>query len=182
MSRKPYTEKSLSMLLTAEGQLNAVFACFGSTSQHAQLFEAELKRFLLAYNKILKTNWTVEDVEGFSREHRKMTMGALLKQIRKYVKFDHPGIGITLDAVLKNRNFLAHQYFLERSNNFKNKKGRMAMLRELVMFEQQLETVKGWMAGLRVAMEESSKGKSRRKKKKQDVIFSAVVEFSDYSK
>jgi hypothetical protein len=164
------------MLRTAEGQSNAVFACFGSASQHAQLLEAELKRFLLAYNKVLKTNWTVEDLEGFHHGTAKMTMGALLKRIRKYVKFDQPGIEITLDAVLENRNFLAHQYFLERESKFKNKQGRIWMLRELATFQRQLETVTGWIGGLRVSMEETAEGKGKpRDVEDQEVIFSAAI-------
>jgi hypothetical protein len=170
------------MLRTAEGQSNAVFACFGSASQHAQLFEAELKRFLLVYNKLLKTTWTVEDLEGFHNRTTKMTMGALLRQIRQYVKFNQPGIEITLDAVLKNRNFIAHRYFLERNSKFKNEQGRIGMIRELVTFEQQLETATGWIGGLRVAMEETIKRKGKpRKLDDQEVVFSAVVTFPDES-
>lgn len=172
------------MLRTAEGQSNAVFACFGSASQHAQLFEAELKRFLRAYNNIRKTNVTIDNLDDISDKRRKMTMGALLKEIRKYVKFNHPNIDATLDGVLANRNFLAHRYFLDRDKYFTNERGRLAMLRKLVIFEQQLETVTGWMAGLRVAMEEivAKKGKStERKPDEQDVIFSAEIELSDES-
>ena len=33
---------SLEMLKSEEGQLNAVFACFGSAAQHSQYFEAAL--------------------------------------------------------------------------------------------------------------------------------------------
>ena len=47
-----FTEESLRMLESREGQLNAVFACFGSAAQHAQLFEQGLTRFLVMYNKI----------------------------------------------------------------------------------------------------------------------------------
>ena len=34
--------ESLRMLETEEGQNNAVFACFGSAAQHAQMFEEAL--------------------------------------------------------------------------------------------------------------------------------------------
>jgi hypothetical protein len=52
--REPgYTEESLRMLETAEGQSNAVIACFGSAAQHAQLFGQALARFLGVYNRII---------------------------------------------------------------------------------------------------------------------------------
>ena len=41
--------ESLKMLEPEEGQNNAVFACFGSAAQHAQMFEEALGNFLLAY-------------------------------------------------------------------------------------------------------------------------------------
>ena len=47
-----YSSESLKMLESEEGQLNAVFACFGSAAQRAQLFEQSLSRFLAMYNKI----------------------------------------------------------------------------------------------------------------------------------
>lgn len=46
-----YSEESLNMLKTAEGQSNAVFACFGSAAQHCQHFEKALADFLILYNK-----------------------------------------------------------------------------------------------------------------------------------
>ena len=49
-----YTTESLRMLASKEGQINAVFACFGSAAQHSQFFEAALGEFLLVYNKICK--------------------------------------------------------------------------------------------------------------------------------
>lgn len=58
-----YTSESLRMLKTKEGQLNAVFACFGSAAQHSYFFEAALGEFLLVYNKILKTSLTLQDLE-----------------------------------------------------------------------------------------------------------------------
>jgi len=50
---------SLETLESEEGQLNAVFACFGSAAQHAQFFEEALGEFLLAYNKICNKSLTI---------------------------------------------------------------------------------------------------------------------------
>lgn len=49
--QRGYTTESLKILETEEGQLNAVFACFGSAVQHSQLFEQSLTRFLKMYNR-----------------------------------------------------------------------------------------------------------------------------------
>lgn len=61
-----YTEESLKMLKTEEGQMNAVFACFGSTAQHAQMFEEGIAKFLLVYNEISFNNVSIEDLENVS--------------------------------------------------------------------------------------------------------------------
>ena len=57
------SDESLKMLETKEGQLNAVFACFGSATQHAQLFEQSLSRFLAVYNRIQSDSVSVGDLE-----------------------------------------------------------------------------------------------------------------------
>ena len=144
--------ESLKMLRTKEGQNNAVFACYGSASQHAQLLEEQLKQFLLAYNKLRNTDWKLEDIEEFGDSTKKMTMGALLRQMQKHVRFNEQGVVDTIETVLKNRNFLIHRYFLERDDWFKTKKGRMMMIEELVKLERQLEKVTGWIGALEVAL------------------------------
>ena len=47
-----YTGESLDMLKSEEGQKNAVFACFGSAAQHAQLLEAALSDFLVVWRQM----------------------------------------------------------------------------------------------------------------------------------
>src|SRR5262245_10449998 len=47
-------DESLQMLRTRVGQVNAVFACFGSAAQHAQHFEAALAEFLSYYTQLTK--------------------------------------------------------------------------------------------------------------------------------
>ena len=60
--QRGYTTESLKMLETEEGQLNAVFACFGSAVQHSQLFEQGLTRFLKMYNKIASDSLSIDDL------------------------------------------------------------------------------------------------------------------------
>ncbi|HEY0704256.1 MAG TPA: hypothetical protein VGD60_15905 [Candidatus Acidoferrales bacterium] len=166
------------MLRTKDGQLNAVFACFGSAAQHAQLFEAELKRFLLAYNEIAKTH-TAGVVENVERKAGKRTMGALLVEMRKHVRFGDDEIDAKIALALDRRNFLIHRFFLERAKKFESGKGRMELLAELVGIETDLETVRGWIGGLRVAMTESV-AKNRKQSEPDDfVVFTAEIELPE---
>src|SRR3954454_3936065 len=79
-----YTSESLRMLESAEGQTNAVFACYGSAAQRAQNFEDGLARFLLVYNRITKESLRLEDLEAGLH---KLTMGRLIKDLSKFVTF-----------------------------------------------------------------------------------------------
>ena len=170
--------QSLDMLRTKEGQSNAVFACFGSAAQHAQLFEDELKRFLVFLNGFTQADLALEDLEAIEATTQKKTMGTLLRLVRQKVRFLEPAVEEKLQHALESRNFLIHHFFLERDKKFENKAGRFAMLKELVGIECELETVTGWIAGLRVAIEETLSGKGRAKARQEDVIFSAMLDIN----
>jgi transcription elongation factor GreA-like protein len=167
---------SLDMLRTEEGQLNAVFACFGSAAQHAQLFEGELKRFLAFFNKIAQSNLALEDLEAAELATQKKTMGALLRLVRQKVRFTEGRIEDKLHNVLEKRNFLIHHFFLERDDEFKTEAGRLGMLGEMVGIEREIETATGWIAGLRVAVAESLSGKDRSVVDPEEVVFSAEID------
>ena len=74
------------MLESEEGQLNVIFACFGSAVQHGQLFEQGLARFLTMFNKISSESVSVEDIG------HKMTMGQLLSKVEQHVSFSDESI------------------------------------------------------------------------------------------
>lgn len=75
-----YTNESLRMLKSEEGQLNAVFACYGSAAQFAQFFEEALARFLSVYNRICVGTISVQDLKAFDAKQSKKTMGQLLRE------------------------------------------------------------------------------------------------------
>lgn len=170
--------ESLDMLKSEEGQLNAVFACFGSAAQHSQLFEEELCQFLDVYNKLRKTNLKLEGSEAAKPKHNKKTIGALLKQMRKGVRFPEQAVDARFDEALEKRNFLIHRFFLERGEKLRTESGRMELLRELVSIEQDLDTVRGWIAGLRIAILETVSG-DRRSSDTSPTIFAAEVDIPD---
>ncbi len=110
----------LSMLESAEGQNNLVFACFGSAAQHAQLFEQALARFLSVYNRILNCSMSLDDFESYEGELHRKTMGRLLREIQKYVTLRNPVTVDRLDSALERRNYLMHSFFLERGKKLES--------------------------------------------------------------
>ena len=60
-----YSERTLEMLESEEGQLNAIFACYGSAVQNGQLFEESLAKLVAILNE-----WSEADnpTEGLERD------------------------------------------------------------------------------------------------------------------
>lgn len=85
-------DESLQMLKTRAGQVNAVFACFGSAAQHAQHFEAALADFLSEYNKLTKRGVSLEEFEALDQKLQKKTLGTLLREFSKYVTIQDPNV------------------------------------------------------------------------------------------
>ena len=170
--------KSLEMLNSEEGQLNAVFACFGSAAQHGQLFEAALSEFLLAYNRLLKKSLTLADFEAVETSLHKKTMGALLTDFRKLVEISDDAVSSSLSDALRARNFLIHHYFLERRDKFGREQGRLEMVEELVSIQAVLEKARDLTNGMRVALCRALEdGESETPD--SDVLFSIEVDTGD---
>jgi hypothetical protein len=105
--------ESLDMLQTEEGQLNAVFACFGSVAQHAQMFEEALGNFLLAYNNVRPEKMSAQELEELTQNMQGRTMGQLLYELKSRVTFNAGDYRERMEAALKARNYLMHKWFLE---------------------------------------------------------------------
>ena len=172
------TSASLNMLKTKEGQVNAVFACFGSAAQHAQFLEDELRRFLAAYNKIARKHFSPEDLEKETPIGLKQTLGALLKQLKGRVKFTETEIVEAMSHALRKRNFLMHHFFLERLRDFGPEEKRLAMLSELVGIQKEFELVTGWIGGLRVATLEAVNGRAS-STGSEGVIFTVEIDLPE---
>ncbi len=147
-----YTSESLKMLDTDEGQLNAIFACFGSAAQHAQMFEQALVRFLVTYNKISPETLSIEDFEAAERGLHKKTMGALIKELRKHVNFPDETVPGYFEAALKQRNFLMHHFFLDRCMDLGNTEGRMRLLGELLSIQDEVDRGRVLTNAMRIAV------------------------------
>jgi hypothetical protein len=173
------TEESFRMLLTEEGQVNAVFACFGSAAQHAQAFEEELRRFLTNFNKLFKTHFELNELEDPKKT--KKTMGGLLKQLRKRVTVKDQHVNRKFDQALVKRNFLIHHFFLKRGAKLKTVEGRMGLLQELVHIEQDLELARAWVGGMRIAMQRALSGKRGTHTDGGDALFTIEINLPDPS-
>ena len=164
-----YSEISLSMLESKEGQLNAVFACYGSAAQHGQFFEESVARLIVALNEMSGS-------EGGAEEMEKWTLGRLLKHFQeKFVNEIDEWVPEYLEEGRKLRNFLIHDYFLKREGKFGTRNGRMAMLKELSDIERHLKRGADLLNGLRVAVGKAMDGRTRKAGEGGEVVFSAEL-------
>ncbi len=147
-----YSDESLRMSETEEGQENAVFACFGSAAQHAQLFEQALARFLTVYNRSANSSLSVSDFEAYEGKLQKRTMGWLLKEMEKYVILDDEEVETRLSSALDRRNHLMHSFFLERGHGLESEEGRWSLLRELASTQELLDNARITVNAMRIAM------------------------------
>lgn len=140
-----YTDESLKMLETAEGQTNAVFACFGSAAQHAQTLEQALVRFLHISGGV---SGHALPLDKLTRQ----TLGALIRELQNRVKFDNPQPTELLADALDSRNFLMHHFFLKRDVQLGSEAGRFSLLAELTKIENQLDNGRVVVNAMRIAL------------------------------
>ena len=140
------------MLKTEDGQLNVVFACFGSAAQHAQTFEEALTNFLTVYKRDVHSDLSTEEIEETVRGPAKKTMGQLLNALKGVVTFKDGDYIERMEAALKVRNFLMHRWFLERKAHFKTKEGRAGLMVELVSIEGLLDSTRVMANAMRIAL------------------------------
>ena len=171
---KGYSVESLNMLKTEEGQLNAVFACYGSAMQHGQLFEKALLDFLAKYKEWTNTELSPDELSSIEPVLDNKTIGQLLRLFDKRVSIGNKDVRTRLGDARARRNFLAHGYFVSRAKLFEIAGGRLKLLSELVSMEQEIRTAMGLVNGMRVAVEETLEGKSRDGKKSQALFTISV--------
>lgn len=173
-----YSSDSLRMLESEEGQINAVFACFGSAAQHGQYYEKALSEFLATINRILAPSTPLKELKTAESQLNKKTIGQLLKIMNKHVKTDAQWVTDSWIKALEGRNFLIHRYFLEREDKFKTQAGRMAMLKELLTIETQLKEATDLVNGMRVAVVDQVSSNDTEKRENGSTLF--TIEISQY--
>ena len=179
-----YTSESLKMLESKEGQLNAVFACFGSAAQHGQILEATLDELIRSLDSLAgQASPLAGLLDGASNAHRravrrKQTIGQLIGELKKRVTISDEWVWETLETALEQRNFLIHRYFLERADRFDSHSGRIRMLKELALIEGALNKATRITSGMRVAVDEAQYGE-RKETNDEPGLFSIRIEIPD---
>ena len=141
-----YTEESMKMLESEEGQSNAIFACCGSAVQRAQLFEQSLTRLLQVYSEITADTVGIDDIG------KRMTIGQLLKKVRQRIAISSDSVEDRLSGALEQRNFLIHRFFLERGSQLNQERGRKQLLKELLGIHTILDDASTLINAMRIAM------------------------------
>ena len=161
-----YSKVSLNMLESEEGQLNAVFACYGSAAQHGQFFEESLTKLIVVLN-----GWS--GMEGEAEKMEKWTIGKLLNHFeQRFVEKIDEWVPEHLNEGRRLRNFLIHEFFLKRMEELRTESGRMALLKELIEIERHLKRGEDLINGLRVAVGEAMNAGSRPEGKRSQVVYS----------
>jgi len=140
------------MLKTEDGQLNVVFACFGSAAQHAQTLEEALTNFLTVYKRAVHFDVSTEEIEKIVQGLHKKTMGQLLRDLKGIVTFTDGDYIERMEMALKVRNFLMHRWFIERKEYFKTNEGRIGLTVELVGIERLLDSTRVMANAMRIAL------------------------------
>lgn len=156
-SKKPtrssgYSSESLERLKSKEGQINAIFALYGSAAQHGQLLEQALGELILSLNRLSGSTLSPADLRSQEEKIQKKTIGQLLRDFDKHIRRIDAPVRESLQVALGKRNFLIHHYFLERNDGFKRCSGRMKMMRELLGIEKTLESAAVTSRAMRSAL------------------------------
>jgi hypothetical protein len=119
---------------TEEEQFKDVYAYFGLAAYYAQSFETSLELLLFLHHRHCNSPLTQRDLDVFNTSLEKKTLGKLINDLRDtspFINISHD-IDEILDTARKNRNFLIHDFFKQRSVLFMSEGGRERMIAELV--------------------------------------------------
>ena len=177
-----YSKNSLEMLKTTEGQLNAVFACFGSAAQHGQYFEKALGEFIVKIKHVLEPATPAEHIQSAKSQLARKTIGQLLQIMGKHVQPDAQWVTDLLLNAHKSRNFLIHHYFIEREDRFKTASGRTAMLKELLSIQEQIERATVLVDGMRFAVTERVLNRDSDSNESERALFSIEISINETKK
>jgi len=127
-----------------EDQVKEIYARFGLAIYQAQCLEHGLVNALVVLdlipNERHKAKYRPEWeglVDSFMDSKFELTLGRLIKLLDAVTTVPE-NLGKNLTSALKLRNYLAHHYFRERSEDFLSAKGRKRMFDELVESHGQL--------------------------------------------
>ena len=135
--KQGYSKESLKMLESKEGQLNAIYACFGSVVAESQFFEDAVKRLFTT-------------VTGESPPSDRTKLKRLIDKLQAPIAEEW--VWELFHKTREVRNHMAHQYFIDNQHRLKTKEGRMEMLMELADISAAVREVKDLINGMCVAV------------------------------
>ena len=140
------------MLKSKEGQMNAIFACFGSACQRCQLLEKALGDLVLSINQLVDSSISLADLKGRDEKIRRKTMGQLFRYVKEHATISDESIIEKLTFAIDRRNFLAHHYFIQRDSEFETRAGRTSMMNELVILGDFFDQCSTVVRGINIAI------------------------------
>lgn len=146
------------MLKSKEGQINAIFACFGSACQRGQLLEKALGDLVHSINELVDCSLSVADLKERGEKIRRKTMGQLFHYVEEHATISDESIVEKLTFAIDTRNFLAHHYFIQRDTEFETHAGRENMMKELVIWGDIFDECTAVVRGINIAIRETLSG------------------------
>ena len=107
-----------------------VFALFGLASYHAQCLERQIGTMLSTCYSREFAAASPEQRDLIFNDHFAKTLGSLIRKLEGTIKVP-PNLNQSLQAALKKRNWLMHDYFYERAAHILSSRGRHEMMSEL---------------------------------------------------
>ncbi len=111
-------------------QIREVYAWFGLTMFHAQCLERQLAIILATKYVPDPTRVSITAFDNILEGLFSRTLGQLVNEVGTLAELSG-GEEERLQKALRKRNWLAHQYFWERSIEFLFESGRTSMIKEL---------------------------------------------------
>ena len=127
-----YINRPFEFPASVQGQLNTVFICFASVVHHAQQFEEVFEGLLTALNNVAPQPVTAEDLEN------NRSIGLPASKARSDTRVDYLAKRKQISTALKQKSFLLHRYFMERTRELDSDRGRRQMMTELLRIEHNL--------------------------------------------
>ena len=140
--RKGYSDESLKMLASEEGQLNAVYSCYGSAASEGQFLEDAVRSLL-------------SRVSSGGLPRKREGLKKLIDELRKRITLTDERVWDSFHEAREVRNELIHHYFRNQEHKLKTEEGRMVMLMELVRIEAPIRKAKELICGIRVAVDQA---------------------------
>ncbi len=111
------------------------YAHYGLAMYQAQVLEHGIVNAMVYARMPERNRITRADIDAFMGRQFEKTLGALLRELAKYVVVPAE-LATTLVEALRLRNYLAHDYFRERAEQFMTDAGCIVMIEELQAWQE----------------------------------------------